>query len=107
MFSSSLFTDNGEEFYKSTTSGLLVTDSDGTAFVTVAAHGFESDNLVYHPDPLSGIVIGTVVKTIPEIDVSLVRLNGGLRYTNETFGSNENPDGIRIEGFSRCEPPDW
>jgi len=100
-------TDNGQliDMYKKTTSGILVVNKDGETFITVATHGFEADGLVYHPNPIRGSVIGRIVEHLPGTDISVVKLNSGLRYTNHTFGSEMKPDGIKTSGISPCYPP--
>lgn len=60
---------------------------------------------VYHPEPQSGEVIGTVVKELGKTDVSVVRLNKGLKYVNETFKTANGEDGVTIDGISPGEPP--
>jgi hypothetical protein len=94
-----------EETFKITTSGILVVDRHGQLFITVATHGFEDDGLVYHPTPVKGSVIGRIVDRLPGTDISIVKLNSGLRYVNETFGTTDNPGGIRASGISPCYPP--
>jgi hypothetical protein len=109
MVTSSLrtITENGEmiDVYKKTTSGILVVNKDGHPFITVATHGFEADGLVYHPNPVTGSVIGRIVEHLPGTDISVIELNPGLRYTNHTFGSEVNPDGIAASGISPGYPP--
>ena len=104
MVTSSVWTaiDNRKsvDMYKKTTSGILVVNKDGEPFITVATHGFEADGLVYHPNPITGSVIGRIVEHLPGTDISVVKLNSGLRYTNHTFGSEINPDGIKTSGIS-------
>ncbi|KAA6406532.1 MAG: hypothetical protein FRX48_09697 [Lasallia pustulata] len=109
MLSSSVRTiiRNGEseEYFKTTTSGILVTNQKGELFITVATHGFEDDGLVYHPNPHKGTVIGRVIENLPGTDISIARLNSGLRYVNETFGTYAEPDGVRMNGISPAYPP--
>ena len=90
--------------WKSTTSGILVANLRGEIFITVAFHGFEKDGWVYHPDP-NGDCIGRIVDELPETDISIVKLNSGLRYVNETFGSGIAPNGIRMLGIIPDYPP--
>lgn len=59
------------EIYKQTTSGILVVDDQGELFVTVATHGFQTDGLIFHPNPISGSVIGKIVRSLPGTDISL------------------------------------
>ena len=104
MLSSSIRTvvKNGksEEVFKTTTSGILVTDRNGHLFITVAMHGFEEDGVIYHPNPHKGSVIGQKIETFPGTDISIARLNPGLRYINETFGTQAAPDGVLLNGIS-------
>jgi hypothetical protein len=94
-----------EETFKITTSGILVVDRHGQLFITVATHGFEDDGLVYHPTPVKGSVIGRIVDRLPGTDISIVKLNSGLQYVNETFSATDNPGGIKASGMSPCYPP--
>lgn len=109
MVSSSAWTamENGKlvDFYKKTTSGILVTNENGESFITVATHGFEIDGLVYHPNPISGSVIGRIIEKLPGTDISIARLEKGLRYTNHTFGTETSPEGIKASGISPSYPP--
>ncbi|KAL8842261.1 MAG: hypothetical protein Q9170_000587 [Blastenia crenularia] len=92
MLSSSYFpvTEDGQTSsrYSMTSSGILVTDQCGQIFITVAAQGFQEDGHVYHPNPDTGGIIGQVVKKLRGTDIAIVELKPGLRYTNETFGSD-------------------
>lgn len=76
----------------------------GELFITMAAHGFEVDGLVWHPTPHQGKIIGTVVDSIPDTNIAIAKLNKGLRYTNHTFGTTEN-SGNEIAGISPNYPP--
>lgn len=91
--------------YKSTTTGLMIVNQDGEKFITVAAHGFEEDGLVWHPTPHQGKIIGKIVDSIPNTDIAIVKLNKGLRYTNHTFGTAENPGGNEMVDISPNYPP--
>ena len=109
MLSSSVHTiiRNGEseEFFKTTTSGILVTNQKGELFITVATHDFEDDGLIYHPNPHKGTVIGRIIESLPGTDISIARLNPGLQYINETFGTSAEPDGVQMNGISPAYPP--
>ena len=88
------------ECWKTTTSGILVANSAGEVFITVSAHGFESDGLVWHPNPKSGRVIGKIETRLPYTDIALAKLSPGLRYINETFGTATEPNnGTKINGI--------
>lgn len=109
MLSSSVrtITRNGknEESFKTTTSGVLVANLKGQISITVATHGFEEDGLVYHPNPHKGTIVGRIIESLPGTDISIARLNPGLQYVNETFGTCTEPDGIRMNGVSPAYPP--
>ena len=94
-----------EELFKTTTSGILVANRRGDLFITVATNGFENDGLVYHPNPRSGILIGKISHSLPGTDISFAKLNPGLRYINENFGSTNNPLGARANGITPGQPP--
>lgn len=94
-----------EAIFKTTTSGILVANQKGQLFITVATHGFEDDGLVYHPNPHKGTVIGQIIESLPGTDISIAKLNPGLRYVNETFGTTAEPEGIRMNGISPAFPP--
>ena len=102
IFSSSVH-GNGTQ-YLSTTSGLLVKDAEGHHYVTCALHGFLSDDIVFHPDPIRGRPIGKVVQRFPNVDVGLVLLASGIRYTNEFFESEEGgASGVTPRRFATSE----
>jgi len=102
---SSSFHGNGAQ-YLSTTSGLLVKDAQGNHYVTCALHGFNPDGIVFHPDPVKGKPIGKVVRTFPNVDVGLVHLESGIRYTNEFFESDEGgASGLIPSGFAQKTIP--
>jgi hypothetical protein len=94
-----------EETFKTTTSGILVVDRYGEPFITVVTHGFEDDGLVCYLNSTKGLVIGKIVNRLPGADISIVKFNPGLRYVNETFGTKDNLDGIKMSGISPCYPP--
>ena len=105
MLSSSYFpiTENGQtrEYFNTTSSGILIADQHGQIFITAAAHGFQKDGNVYHPNPATGRIIGTVVvDELPGTGIAIVKLNPGLRFINETFASDEYPAGSRIKGVT-------
>ena len=50
-------------------------------------------------------MIGNVIESLDGTDISIVKLNRGLRYTDKTFGTATEPSGIRIRGISRGFPP--
>ncbi|PGH12750.1 hypothetical protein AJ79_04111 [Helicocarpus griseus UAMH5409] len=95
-----------ESNHKLTTSGVLVADHEGQPLVTVGGYVFNGDSLVYHPNSLKGSVIGRIEKHLPTCGISLMKLDRGLRYANETFGSAQTPQGFTLDRFSSCRPPE-
>ena len=91
--------------WKSTTSGIMVANDNGEHFITITTNGFEDDGLVYHPNLLTGRVIGRVVEVLPGTSISMMKLNPGLEYVNKTFGRVENPAGDGLRGLVPCFPP--
>ncbi|KAJ5113908.1 hypothetical protein N7456_002442 [Penicillium angulare] len=88
--SSSKDPETGE--YTTSSAGVLVSDSSGNMFMTVAIHGFFSapNNQVYHPGP-EGRVIGEVVDKIGHTGIALVKLAPGETFVNEPFQNPELP----------------
>ena len=98
---------NGEskESFKTTTSGILIINRNGQIFITVATYRFKEDSLVYHPNPYNGTVIRRIIESLLGTDISIARLNPGLRYVNKTFGTYAKPDSIRMNGVLPAYPP--
>lgn len=79
----------GEELY--TSSGIIVENSIGEKWLTVASHGFPLGNqTVYHP-AANGPIIGTVEKLFEDTDIALAKLRMGIHYVAQTFGSDLKP----------------
>lgn len=107
MLSSSTFTNpsgivpSRSELY--TTSGVLVKDSAGRQFITVASHGYPlGEEKVFHPGP-NGQLIGNVQHRLGESDIALARLESGIHYSNETFANVHTPSGTIIRGIRDWE----
>lgn len=88
------------------TSGVLVVDAAGKPFITIPSHCVKLNEKVYHPDPNHGSVLGTVVHELGHTGISIVQLDSGLRYVNETFSTANGDDGVHVDGISPGEPPD-
>ena len=81
---------NGEEEL-CTSSGIIVENSAGDKWLTVASHGFPLGNeTVYHPGA-NGPVVGTVEKIFGDTDISLAKLQKEICYSAQTFGSDLKP----------------
>lgn len=94
-----------EDLCHSTTSGVLVTDVHGNKFITVAAHEFGSDGLVWHPKQNSGHVIGRIVEKLSGTDIAIVEISPRFSYVNTTFGTQDDPKGIEFEKISSSSSP--
>lgn len=75
--------------------GILVVDEQGELSVTVATHGFETDRLIHHPNPISGSFISKIVRNLPGTDISVAKLNTDLRYTNPSVRNRRQSRGRR------------
>ncbi|MCJ1483397.1 hypothetical protein MMC06_003564 [Schaereria dolodes] len=73
-----------------TTAGVLVRNSTGQQRMTVACHGFENDNDVYHPDH-NGNVIGGVRERAQAMDIALVELNPSVAFSNSKYFQAKPP----------------
>lgn len=96
LISSKILKEDGHPEIFSTTSGVLVQNRFGTRFMTAASHGISDDGKIWQGNR-SDNNIGEAVVEIPYTDVSLVKLNDGITFVNETF---ENSSG-EIPSFSR------
>lgn len=85
--------------FMSSTAGVLVKDSVGNEFVTVASHGFpdECGSMVTHPLPSSGRHIGELIMEISHTDISLVKLGNTETFLNETFQNEEVEEPIQLK----------
>ena len=83
-----------------TSSGVLVQDKDGNEFITVASHGFPNGTEVFHPTA-DGIVVANITKRIRDTDIAFAKLIPGLKYENETFGTDLSTPTILNE---ICDP---
>lgn len=91
--------------FNSTASGLMVANRDGENFITMAAHAFEDDGLVWNPAPHQGKFIGNNVKSIPDTDIAVVQPDKGLRYTNHTLWDRRKSWWQSNDGLSPNYPP--
>lgn len=70
----------------STTSGILVKNSAGHCFMTMASHGIRDDTQIWQATRRDK-AIGKVVVDIPFTNISLVELGDDIKFENETFES--------------------
>jgi hypothetical protein len=77
--------DGGTESFN-TTSGVLVKDRHGNAFMTAASHGIGDHAKVYQKLPLSGRrLIGEAISELTATHTALVKLQGGIDFDNKPF----------------------
>ncbi|MCJ1453925.1 hypothetical protein MMC28_004274 [Mycoblastus sanguinarius] len=74
---------------QATTAGVILHNGAQTR-LTVADHGFLTTSKVYHPDSVTGTMVGTIQQeTFPELDVALVKPNPSS-YLNNSMSNNLN-----------------
>ncbi|KAK3348912.1 hypothetical protein B0T25DRAFT_458513 [Lasiosphaeria hispida] len=88
---------NPDSFF-STTSGVLLEDSVGNKYMTVASHGFpaECGTDFFHALPGNGRKIGELVMEVSHTDVALVKLRDTETFSNTTFENGENTQPIQL-----------
>ncbi|KKY39689.1 hypothetical protein UCDDA912_g00302 [Diaporthe ampelina] len=101
MVCSQTFKDNAHPAWFSTTSGVQVENSAGDCFMTAASHGIGVNERVWQIAS-QGIkrLLGKAVQEISFTDVSLVKLQEDVIFSNETFenGAGEVPRFARLFG---------
>ncbi|OAP53799.1 hypothetical protein AYL99_11985 [Fonsecaea erecta] len=90
--------------YLETTTGVLLRDSVGNEFMTVAAHGFPSEagTVVIHASP-SGRVIGELISEVSPTDIALVKLAKTEKFSNVTFPNARVPVLIQLKRLGRAK----
>lgn len=103
--SSSSFSQGGNPaaLWRSTTAGTLW-QKGATRLLTVADHGFTDSNEVYHPTP-AGRRIGEIVQKYPAWDISLVRLDPSITFTNTHYFEANRPQ--RLISSSELMAGEW
>jgi hypothetical protein len=81
-----------------TTSGVLVRDNVGNAYMTVSAHGFPNDGEVWHSNP-NGEVVADLVRELSGTDVALAKLRPDVHFVYETFEHDIHPRGVLLSKF--------
>jgi len=84
LIRSKLLRDHAHPAVFSTTSGVLVENPAGDAFMTAASHGIGEGEKVWQGD-YSDRTIGEAVVEISFTDVSLLKLKDDVVFTNQTF----------------------
>lgn len=65
-----------------TSTRVMVKDTSGKRFITIASHGFPQGDVVLHPAS-GGKQIRKIAKRIPYADIALVELEAGVHFENE------------------------
>lgn len=68
----------------STTAGVLLRNGP-LVRMTCALHGWQNSNEVYHPQALSGELIGVIRERYDAQDIALVDLHPSIRFTNSAY----------------------
>lgn len=95
------FKDNAHPAWFSTTSGVQVENSVGNRFMTAASHGVGVNECVWQiASQGENKLLGRAVQEISFTDVSLVDLEQGVTFSNETFENEagEVPQFTRLFG---------
>jgi hypothetical protein len=81
-----------------TSSGVIVQNGEERR-LTLADHGFDDTDEVYHPDVSSLYLIGTVELRFPLIDVALCRFVTPLNYSNKQYFTANPPKRLVTTSF--------
>ena len=77
---------------KSTTNGVLVEhDVSRIQRLTVAEHGFDDTDEVFHPDAFPQFRLGSIETRFPLMDVAFCQLDEGVTYSNSTYFAAQPP----------------
>lgn len=98
---SQTFKDNAHPAWFSTTSGVQVENSVGDRFMTAASHGIGVNERVWQiASQERKKLLGKAVQEISFTDISLVQLEDGITFSNETFenAAGEVPRFTRLFG---------
>ncbi|POR33919.1 Uncharacterized protein TPAR_05877 [Tolypocladium paradoxum] len=101
----SAYMPNRPGMFQATTTGVLVKDSIGNEFMTVASHGFpdECGTPVNHALPTSGRRIGEVISEVTGTNVGLVMLEADEKFVNITFESDYITEPVRLKQLVQAD----
>lgn len=90
-----------DNFYR-TTAGVLVKDSHGAEFLTIASHGFAGRHPrgVLHPLGRDHACIGAGVHDVDHTGFGLVKLRDGAAFVNDTFQGEGVPRSVHLKRFA-------
>ena len=94
-----------KEFFKTTTSDILISNRKGEIFIIVATQKFEKIDLFYHSNFHKNTMIERIIESLSGIGIFIARLNPNLRYINETFKNYEKSHDVRMNKISPVYSP--
>ncbi|KAH6955861.1 hypothetical protein BKA56DRAFT_625019 [Ilyonectria sp. MPI-CAGE-AT-0026] len=91
------------DIFRATTTGVLVRDTVGNEFMTVAAPGFPSEcgTDITHALPKYGRKIGEVIHEVSHIGLGVFKLEPHEKFVNVTFESSQITEPIRLKQLVR------
>lgn len=91
--------------FRATTTGVLVKDSVGNEYMTVAGHGFpgECGTDVNHALPTGGRKIGEVIYEVCHTDIGLAKLEPHEKFVNTTFESDYIIEPIQLKQLIQAD----
>ena len=88
----------------STSAGILI-QRGAERRLTLANHGFQHSDEVFHPDPIHGRRIGQIRLRSPPHDLALLELDPSITFDNKRYFEAPNP--LRLAGHTAIQPGDW
>lgn len=91
--------------FQATTTGVLIKDSVGNEFMTVATHGFpgECGTDVSHALPTSGRKIGEVIYKVSHTGIGVVKLEPHEKFVNMSFESDYITEPVRLKQLVQAD----
>lgn len=89
--------------FMSSTAGVVLKDSQGDKYLTVAAHRFptECGLSVMHPSPSNGRDIGELVRRVGQTDIALVKLRDSEQFINTTFHNTLFEESVQLRRLAK------
>ncbi|MCJ1366632.1 hypothetical protein MMC16_005762 [Acarospora aff. strigata] len=88
----------------STSAGILI-QRGAERRLTLANHGFQHSDEVFHPDPTSGRRIGQIRLRLPPHDLALAELDPSITFDNQRYFEAPNPQ--RLVDHTTIQAGDW
>ncbi|KAM0429745.1 hypothetical protein ACHAPT_006351 [Fusarium lateritium] len=91
--------------FQATTTGVLVKDTVGNEFMTVAAHGFtgECGAGINHALPTGGRRIGQLIYEVSHTDIALVKLEPHEKFANVSFESEYIAEPLHLKQLIKVD----